>query len=381
MIALYIHLPWCVRKCPYCDFNSHTLQGALPEDDYLAALLADLDVALPQIPGRTLTSIFIGGGTPSLFSADGIGALLTGIRARAPLIDDIEITLEANPGTLDAGAEKLAAWRAAGINRLSLGIQSFCDAHLASLGRIHDRDAALQAASDAARHFGRVNLDVMYGLPNQTLAEALLDVETALVFSPEHLSCYQLTLEANTRFAAHPPPLPEADICADMNDAIAARLAAAGFAHYETSAFARPGCACRHNLNYWRFGDYLGLGAGAHSKISRCSETGEWQLVREARWRHPGAYLRAVAAGNAVHTARIIPARELPFEFLMNALRLTEGFTPSSYEQRTKLPFAALLPRLQSAAKAGLLHVQTDRVAPTSLGRNFLNRLLVDFLD
>ncbi|MDR1351125.1 MAG: radical SAM family heme chaperone HemW [Zoogloeaceae bacterium] len=381
MIALYLHLPWCVRKCPYCDFNSHPLQGALPESDYLAALLADLDMALPQIPGRTLSSIFIGGGTPSLFSAEGIHDLLTGICARAPRIDDIEITLEANPGALEGGEEKLADFRAAGINRLSLGVQSFNDVRLAALGRIHDRDAALRATAHAIRHFGRVNLDMMYGLPNQTFAEALDDVETALAFSPAHLSCYQLTLEANTRFAAQPPPLPDADACADMGEAIAARLAAAGFTHYETSAFARPGNTCRHNLNYWRFGDYLGLGAGAHSKISRHAKTGEWQVVRETRAQHPDAYMRAVAAGNAVHSAQCVPAKALPFEFLLNALRLAEGFTPSLYERRTGLAFAALLPRLQAAADAGLLQAQTDRVAPTPLGRNFLNRLLTDFLD
>lgn len=379
MLALYLHLPWCVRKCPYCDFNSHALKGVLPERDYLAALLADLEMALSRIPGRTLTSIFLGGGTPSLFSAAGIDALLTGIRARASRIDDIEITLEANPGTLDAGAEKLAALRAAGVNRLSLGVQSFCDAHLAALGRIHDRAAALRAAGEAVRHFPHVNLDLMYGLPNQTLDEALCDVETALGFSPAHLSCYQLTLEANTRFAACPPPLPDTDLCADMGEAIAARLEAAGFAHYETSAFARPGCLCRHNLNYWQFGDYLGLGAGAHSKIRRRSEAGEWQVIREVRWPHPDAYLRAIAAGNGVYSTRIVPAGELPLEFLMNALRLQEGFTFSLYEQRTGLPLAALLPRLRRAADAGLLHIEADRVAPTPLGRNFLNRLLSDY--
>ncbi|MDR0674061.1 MAG: radical SAM family heme chaperone HemW [Zoogloeaceae bacterium] len=381
MIALYIHLPWCVRKCPYCDFNSYALKGVLPEDDYLKALLADLDMSLPQIPGRTISSVFMGGGTPSLFSAGEIGNLLTGIRARLPLADDIEITLEANPGALDSGAEKLAAFRAAGVNRLSLGIQSFNDERLAALGRIHGRAAALEAAGEAVRHFGRVNLDLMYGLPGETLAEAVEDVETALEFSPTHLSCYALTLEAHTRFAANPPPLPDADCCADMNDAIAARLAAAGFAHYETSAFARPGYSCQHNLNYWRFGDYLGLGAGAHSKISRFSETGEWQVVRETRPRHPGAYLRAVAAGNPARSTRVIPAKELPLEFLMNALRLEEGFTSTLYERRTGLSFAALLPRLQNAVRAGLLDAQMDCVAPTPLGRNFLNRLLRDFLD
>ncbi|MDR3159133.1 MAG: radical SAM family heme chaperone HemW [Zoogloeaceae bacterium] len=379
MLALYIHLPWCARKCPYCDFNSRALKGALPERDYLAALLADLDMALPQISGRTLTSIFIGGGTPSLFSAEGVSELLMGVRARVPLIDDIEITLEANPGTLEADEGKLAGFRAAGVNRLSLGAQSFHDAHLASLGRVHDRADALRAAGEAVSHFGRVNLDLMHGLPNQTLAEALADVETALGFSPAHLSCYQLTLEANTRFAACPPALPDADLCADMGEAIAARLAAAGFAHYETSAFARPGYLCRHNLNYWQFGDYLGLGAGAHSKISRYSEAGERQVVREARRRHPGAYLRAVAAGHGVYSTRIVSAGELPLEFLMNALRLQEGFTFSLYEQRTGLSLAALLPRLRRAADAGLLRVEADRAVPTPLGRNFLNRLLSDF--
>jgi oxygen-independent coproporphyrinogen-3 oxidase len=381
VLALYIHLPWCVRKCPYCDFNSRALRGVLPEDDYLAALLADLDAALPRIRMRGVASIFMGGGTPSLFSARGVKRLLDGIRARAPLADDVEITLEANPGALE-GAGKLADFRAAGVNRLSLGVQSFNDARLAALGRVHDRGAALRAAAEAVRHFERVNLDVMYGLPGQNLAGALADVETALEFSPAHLSCYQLTLEANTRFAARPPTLlPAADLCADMGEAIQSRLAAAGFVHYETSAFARPGHCCRHNLNYWRFGDYLGLGAGAHSKFGRRSGTGARQVVREARWRRPAAYLRAIAAGRAAHAAWIVPAEELPFEFLMNALRLTEGFAPALYEARTGLSFAALLPRLRAAASAGLLRVRPDGVAPTARGRRFLNRILIDFLD
>jgi oxygen-independent coproporphyrinogen-3 oxidase len=380
VIALYLHLPWCVRKCPYCDFNSHALQGALPENDYLAALLADLDTALPQIRERNVSSIFMGGGTPSLFSAQGIQRLLADIRARVTLSDEVEITLEANPGTLErAGA--FADFRAAGVNRLSLGVQSFNDTHLAALGRIHDRDAALRAAAGAVRHFERVNLDVMYGLPSQTLTEALADIETALDFSPTHLSCYQLTLEANTRFAAQPPPLPNADICADMGEAIAARLAAAGFVHYEISAFARPGHLCRHNLNYWRFGDYLGLGAGAHSKLSHRSENSSMRMFRERRWQHPDVYMRAVAAGKAVQERQAVAAEEMDFEFLMNALRLSEGFDAALYERRTGLPFAALLARLQPAVQAGLLEVRADCVAPTRQGRNFLNRLLTDFLD
>jgi len=273
-LALYVHIPWCVQKCPYCDFNSHEVRGKaspearaeIPEADYIAALIADLESALPMVWGRKVSSIFFGGGTPSLLSGAGLDQLLTTIRTLLPIVPGAEITLEANPGTVEAG--KFAAFRDAGINRLSLGIQSFNPVHLKALGRIHDDREAKRAIEIAAAHFDNFNLDLMYGLPAQTLEQALADVETALSFAPPHLSCYQLTLEPNTAFAAAPPVLPEADRCADMQDAIEARLATAGFTHYETSAFAQAGRQCRHNLNYWTFGDYLGIGAGAHGKLT-----------------------------------------------------------------------------------------------------------------
>ncbi|MDR1647218.1 MAG: radical SAM family heme chaperone HemW [Zoogloeaceae bacterium] len=377
--ALYVHIPWCIKKCPYCDFNSHALADALPEANDLAALLADLDSARSLLSGRTFASVFFGGGTPSLLAPATVGTLLTHLSAQGLLTTDAEITLEANPGTLTEalGEEKLTGFRAAGVNRLSLGIQSFQDAPLAALGRIHDGRAARQAVALATRIFARVNLDLMYGLPGQgTVAAALDDVETALCFAPQHLSCYQLTLEPNTRFAAFPPPnLPDEDQTADMGDALAARLAAAGYQHYETSAWAQPGGTCRHNLNYWRFGDYLGIGAGAHSKLTRLAPeaAGGLAVFRAARPRNPAIY-RAQATTPAAWTE--VPADERPFEFLLNALRLAEGFTPAHYAARTGLPFADLLPRLQTAEAAGLLTCTPERVVPTAQGRRFLNRLL-----
>lgn len=377
-VSLYIHIPWCVRKCPYCDFNSHAIRDDLPETAYLAALVADLEFALPLVEDRPVISIFFGGGTPSLFSPASIAQLLTDIADRLKLLPDAEITLEANPGTVEA--DKLAAFRAAGINRVSLGIQSFNNSHLAALGRIHDRDEALRAATLAARHFSRFNLDLMYGLPKQTLADALIDVETALEIGAPHLSCYQLTLEPNTPFALQPPTLPDDDLCADMGDAIETRLTTAGFAHYETSAFARPDFQCAHNLNYWRFGDYLGIGAGAHSKL-RVHQDGEMQTLRQMRWKSPDAYLRQTSAGNPIQEARVVPAAERPFEFLMNALRLSEGFTPALFASQTRLPFAVLQAKLTAAAREGLLEISDKRIAPTPQGRRFLNRLLERFLD
>ena len=377
-VALYIHIPWCVRKCPYCDFNSHAVRDALPETAYLAALVADLEFALPLVKDRAITSIFFGGGTPSLFSPAGIAQLLADIAHRLDLLPDAEITLEANPGTLEA--DKLAAFRAAGINRVSLGIQSFNNTHLRALGRIHNRDEALRAATLAARHFPRFNLDLMYGLPKQTLADAMRDLETAIEMGAPHLSCYPLTLEPNTPFAAQPPTLPDDDLCADMGEAIETRLTTAGLTHYETSAFARAGFQCQHNLNYWRFGDYLGIGAGAHSKLT-VHQDGETRVLRQMRWKSPEAYLRQSASGQPIQAEHAVPTEQIPFEFLMNALRLSEGFTPTLFETQTRLPFSALQLKLTAAARDGLLEISDKRIAPTSQGRRFLNRLLERFLD
>jgi putative oxygen-independent coproporphyrinogen III oxidase len=373
-LALYVHVPWCVQKCPYCDFNSHEAGETIPERQYVDALIADLQSALPLIWGRPVVSVFFGGGTPSLLSPAAIDELITAFRTLAMLAPDAEITLEANPGTVEAG--KFAGFRAAGVNRLSLGIQSFNDAHLKALGRIHGAAEARRAAQLAGEHFEAFNLDLMYGLPGQTLEQALSDVDTALGFNPAHLSCYQLTLEPNTRFAAFPPELPEGDLCADMQEAIEARLAAAGFANYETSAFARSGRQCRHNLNYWYFGDYLGIGAGAHSKLTLHD-----RVLRQMRWKHPKAYLEQVAAGSPIQESNEVAAADLPFEFLMNTLRLADGFHPSLFEARTARPLSAILPQLKAAADEGLLDLGPERIAPTLHGRRFLNVLLERFLE
>ena len=372
-LALYVHVPWCVQKCPYCDFNSHEANGQIPERQYVDALIADLQSALPLIWGRPVVSVFFGGGTPSLLSPAAIDELIAAFRALAMLAPEAEITLEANPGTVEA--DKFAGFRAAGVNRLSLGIQSFNDGHLKALGRIHGADEAKRAAQLAGEHFPAFNLDLMYGLPGQTHKQALADVETALSFSPSHLSCYQLTLEPNTRFAAFPPELPESDLCADMQEAIEARLASAGFSNYETSAFAQPGKQCRHNLNYWYFGDYLGIGAGAHSKLTQHD-----RVLRQMRWKHPKAYLDNVASGNPVQESNEVAPTDLPFEFMMNALRLADGFHPSLFEARTAQPLSAILPQLKIAETDGLLHVSSEKIAPTAKGRRFLNVLLERFL-
>ncbi|MBW7901326.1 MAG: oxygen-independent coproporphyrinogen III oxidase-like protein [Rhodocyclaceae bacterium] len=372
-LSLYVHVPWCVQKCPYCDFNSHEARAAIPEEEYVAALVADLESALPLVWGRRVVSIFIGGGTPSLLSGEAVDALLTAVRTRLQLVPDAEITLEANPGTAEAA--RFAAYRAAGVNRLSLGVQSFDDRHLRVLGRIHDGFEARRAIELAARHFERFNLDLMYGLPAQTLAEALADLDAALAFAPPHLSCYQLTLEPNTRFAAEPPVLPEMDACADMQEAIEARLAAAGYRHYETSAFARPGCECQHNLNYWLFGDYLGIGAGAHGKLTLHD-----RVLRQMRWKQPAQYLKQVAAGQPVHEESAVAADDLPFEFMMNALRLVDGFDPALFEARTTLPLFAIDGELRRAEADGLIERSPQRIAPTARGQRFLNELLRRFL-
>ncbi|MFZ2854627.1 MAG: radical SAM family heme chaperone HemW [Rhodocyclaceae bacterium] len=376
-LALYVHIPWCVQKCPYCDFNSHEARGGIPEKEYIAALVADLESALPLIWGRRVGSIFFGGGTPSLLSAEALDELLTAFRSRLQLLPNAEITLEANPGTVEA--EKFAAFRAAGVNRLSLGIQSFNPAHLKALGRIHDDVQARRAIEIAAAQFENFNLDLMYGLPGQTLAQAISDLETALAFAPPHLSCYQLTLEPNTAFAAAPPPLPEADHCADMQDAIEARLAAAGYTHYETSAFARPGRQCLHNLNYWQFGDYLGIGAGAHGKLT-LHDCGQWEVRRQMRWKQPRQYLAQVAAGQPIHEEFPVAAADLPFEFMMNALRLNQGFDAALFEQRTSLPLIGIESELREAERAGLITRHLQHIAPSDQGRRFLNRLLERFL-
>ena len=372
-LSLYIHFPWCIRKCPYCDFNSHAVKNGLPEAEYIDALIADLEHGLPLIWGRPVQTIFMGGGTPSLFSAEAIDRLLCAIRARVNLLPDAEITLEANPGTFEA--DKFAAYRAAGINRLSIGIQSFNDRHLQALGRVHNSAEAHHAIKIARTHFDNFNLDLMYALPQQTLAEALADIDTAIAAGPTHISAYHLTLEANTAFAAAPPPLPDDDLSADMQEAIEQRLAAAGFEHYETSAFARPGRRTRHNLNYWRFGDYLGIGAGAHGKISFPD-----RIVRQARYRHPAEYLQQIRAGSAIQSEEVVPTEQLPFEFMLNALRLTGGFELALFQERTGLPLTAILPELTRAEQEGLLGRDHLRAWPTEKGQRFLNTLLERFL-
>ncbi|MDR0634453.1 MAG: radical SAM family heme chaperone HemW [Azoarcus sp.] len=373
-LALYIHFPWCVRKCPYCDFNSHAPRGGdIPAARWRDAVIADLDAALPRIRGRRIHSIFIGGGTPSLLPPPVLEKLLDTLRARLPLAPGAEITLEANPGTVETA--RFGEYRAAGINRLSLGIQSFDDDMLVRIGRIHDGDGARRAVVAALSHFERVNLDLMYALPSQTPAMALADLETALAFGAGHLSCYHLTLEPNTPFARNPPALPDDDTAADIQEAIEARLAAAGFEHYEISAFARPGQQCRHNLNYWRFGDYLGLGPGAHGKI-----TTPGGVVREARHKHPARYLEGAARGDFIQARRTVGAAELPFEFMMNALRLAAGVPESLFSARTGLSPSAIAAGVSTARARGLLDSTPGRLRPTAQGRRFLNDLLQIFL-
>ena len=372
-LSLYIHIPWCVQKCPYCDFNSHEAHGRIPENEYVAALIADLESALPLIWGRRVSTFFIGGGTPSLLGGQALDTLLTAIRSRVVLLPDAEITLEANPGT--AEAERFAAYREAGVNRLSLGIQSFNPRHLKALGRIHDEHEAKAAIALAARHFERFNLDLMYGLPGQTMAEALSDLETAIAFAPRHLSCYQLTLEPNTRFAAEPPRLPESDLCADMQEAIESRLASAGYLHYETSAFAQPGYQCQHNLNYWLFGDYRGIAPGAHGKLSFPD-----RIVRQVRWREPRTYMDQALSGHACSNESDVPLKARPFEYMLNALRLPGGFELSRFMERTGLTVAAIQQALSKAESMQLIERDLHRVWPTPLGLDFLSDLQGLFL-
>ena len=374
-LAAYVHLPWCVRKCPYCDFNSHERTGALPEGEYVDALVADLEALLPSVWGRRATSVFIGGGTPSLFAPASIERLLSALRARLPLEPDAEVTLEANPGT--AEASRFAGYRAAGVNRLSLGVQSFDDRMLAALGRIHGADEARRALDMGLRQFDNVNVDLMYGLPGQRLAMAREDIAEAVRRGPSHVSAYQLTIEPNTVFYRKRPELPAHDACADMQLAIEEALGAAGYEHYETSAFARPGRRSRHNLNYWQFGDYLGLGAGAHGKLSFAE-----RVTRHARARQPREYLEAALhgrRGSLVEEQTVAP-RELPFEFMLNALRLVEGFPVELFAARTGLPLAAAETGLAEAERRGLIERDRRRIRPTERGRLFLNELLALFL-
>jgi oxygen-independent coproporphyrinogen-3 oxidase len=365
-LALYVHIPWCVRKCPYCDFNSHERTGALPEREYVEKLLSDLEALLPSVWGRRLVSVFIGGGTPSLFSPQAIDELLAGVRARLPLEPGAEITLEANPGTVEAA--RFRGFRDAGVNRISLGVQSFDDAMLAALGRIHSAAEARRGVEAALASFDNVNLDLMYGLPGQTLDMARADIAAGIACGTPHLSAYQLTIEPNTVFYSRPPKLPEHDDAADMQLAVEEALGAAGFEHYETSAFARPGRRCRHNLNYWEFGDYLGIGAGAHGKVSFPD-----RVTRHERIKSPRDYLDATST--LAREGTVDPA-ELPFEFMLNALRLIEGFPVALFSERTGLPIISVQGPLAEAEAKGLIERDVRTVKPTERGRLFLNELL-----
>ena len=372
-LSLYVHLPWCVRKCPYCDFNSHELRGTLDEAAYIDALVRDLAHDVAHVRGREVQTIFFGGGTPSLFAPESIARLLNQVRDIVGIAPDAEITLEANPGTVDVA--RFRGYRAAGVNRLSIGIQSFDPDKLAALGRIHGRDEALGAAAAArAAGFENFNLDLMYGLPGQTVAHAIADLETALVQAPTHLSVYQLTLEPNTAFHAHPPQLPDDETQWAMQQALQARLRTHGYDQYEVSAYARPGYQCRHNRNYWEFGDYLGIGAGAHAKISRADD-----IIRLHKPRHPRAYLTAAGDATAIES-RTLTDDEHVFEFMLNAMRLTNGFTRSLFAERTGLAPERLDAALTGAQARGLVERCDDRIAPTPLGRRFLNDLLLTAL-
>ena len=368
-LALYVHIPWCVRKCPYCDFNSHERAGALPEQEYVARLMRDIEESLPSVWGRRVVSVFIGGGTPSLFSPESIDALLSGARARLALEPDAEITLEANPGTVEAA--RFRGFREAGVNRISIGVQSFDDRMLGALGRIHSGLEALRAIEAAAACFDNVNIDLMYALPGQSAAMARADLQQAIRLGVPHVSAYQLTIEPNTVFWSRPPALPEHDAAADMQLALEDLLGAAGYQHYETSAFARPARRCRHNLNYWQFGDYLGIGAGAHGKVSFAD-----RVTRHARAKQPAEYMKA----DAQPQESVVAAGGLPFEFMLNALRLGEGFAPALFTERTGLPITVVERELEAAEARGLLERDWKRIRPSVRGRRFLNELLQSFL-
>jgi len=375
-LALYVHIPWCVKKCPYCDFNSHRASGALPVDAYVAALLADLarDAALAE--GRRIDSVFFGGGTPSLFPPEAIARILDGADRILPFAADVEITLEANPGTIEHG--RFDGYRAAGVNRVSFGVQSFDDAALRRIGRIHGGEEARRAVAEArAAGIDNVNIDLMYALPGQTVDAAIADLDAALALAPTHLSHYQLTIEPNTEFAKRPPPmLPDDDEVVEIEEAATRALKAAGFARYETSAYARPGRRCRHNLAYWTFADYLGIGAGAHGKLSRSDST----IVRTTKLKVPQHYLARAASGAAFGSAEPVAPAELPFEFMLNALRLVDGFDLSLYAARTGLDPTTIEGPLTFAVEHGWITLEANHVSPTALGRRFLNDVIQLFM-
>jgi putative oxygen-independent coproporphyrinogen III oxidase len=374
-LSLYIHIPWCVKKCPYCDFNSHGLKGALPEKVYVDALLRDLDQDLPRVEGREIQTVFFGGGTPSLFSAEAIGRILEGVASRLPMAAGAEITLEANPGTVERG--RFAGYKSVGVTRLSIGVQSFAPKKLEVLGRIHSSEEAQRAADEAhAAGLSNFNLDLMYGLPKQTLPEALADLEQAVALKPAHLSHYQLTLEPNTLFAVHPPLLPEDETVWAMQETCQAFLADHGYAQYEISAYAKPGREARHNLNYWRFGDYLGIGAGAHGKLTDTSGT----VTRLWKLKHPDAYLESAGSPKSLGGVSQVAEEELPFEFMLNRLRLTEGFTATEFEAATGLTMERIAEPMARALELGLLEITTQGWKVSSRGHNYLNDLQSLFL-
>lgn len=373
-LSLYIHMPWCIKKCPYCDFNSHGLKGTLPEQEYIDSLIMDLEQALPLIWGRSIQTIFIGGGTPSLFSGEAIDRLISSIRSRIKISPYAEITLEANPGTVEK--HYIAEYAAAGVNRISLGIQSFNDQHLKVLGRIHSANEAREAIATVADNFDNFNLDIIYGLPQQTIQEAQDDIQQAINAKSTHISAYNLTIEPNTHFAKFiPEHLPEDDLCYQMQDAIISTLANNGYQRYEISAFARNNLQSQHNRNYWEFGDYLGIGAGAHSKLSFHD-----RIIRQMRHKHPAQYMERVKLQQHIDENKLVTSQELPFEFMMNALRLRDGFVNALFTQTTGQSFNSILPQLLKAQEQGFIELSYNKVIPTTKGRDFLNNLLELFL-
>jgi oxygen-independent coproporphyrinogen-3 oxidase len=376
-LSLYLHLPWCIKKCPYCDFNSHEFrEGSDPvstQDAYIHALFADLEASLPLIWGRSIQTVFLGGGTPSLFSPEAIDRLISGIRARVRLAPDAEITMEANPGTFEK--DRFKAFHQAGITRLSIGVQSFDNTHLKALGRVHDRDQALAAVTEAAQVFDTFNLDLMYALPGQTIEGLTQDIQTALAFAPPHISIYHLTIEPNTVFAKFPPVLPEDDLAYEMMDRITELTGLAGLDRYEVSAYAKTGHQCAHNLNYWQFGDYLGIGAGAHSKLSFAH-----RVLRQVRYREPALYMQQAMKGEPVTQSTEVSRLDLPFEFMLNALRLRGGFDLADFVDRTGLAMTSIQKGLTEAEKLGLIGRDLHRVWPTDRGFDFLSDLQALFL-